>query len=70
MIITPEPVLRAMQKRYFEWVAEPVTGTKYVYFEPLLKDAHGVDVVYSNNKWHTKTIVDEQKYAMFLLKYT
>lgn len=70
MIITPVPVLRAMQKRYQEWEIESLNGTKFVYFEPLLKDLHGIDVVYSNNKWHTKEIVDEEKYTMFLLKYT
>lgn len=31
MIITPEPVLRAMQKRYFEWVAEPVKLEQNMY---------------------------------------
>lgn len=69
MITTPGPVVRAMQKRYHEWLGEPLSGAKYVYFETLLKDLYGLDVLFSDGTTYTKEIVDEEKYTMFLLRY-
>ena len=69
MITTPHPVVKAMQSRYHEWIAEPLTGAKYVYFESLLKHECGLDVIFSDGATYTKEIVDEEKYTLFLLRY-
>ena len=63
---------RALTKARRDWSNEPLTGTKYVYFTDLAKDQYGI-TLHQQLGIHSYTgydIVDEQKFSMFLLKWS
>ena len=63
---------RTLNRAWWAWNREPLTGTKYVYFDDLAKDKYGIQL-YQQLGIHNYTgydIVDEQKFSMFLLKWS
>lgn len=63
---------RALTRAWKAWSNEPITGTKYVYFDDLVKDHYGIQL-YQQLGLQNYTgydIVDEQKFSMFLLKWS
>lgn len=63
---------RALNRAWRAWFTEPRTGAKYVYFIDLAKDHYGIQL-YQQLGIHSYTgydIVDEQKFATFILKWS
>ena len=63
---------RALTRAWHAWDREPRIGTKYVYFDDLVKDHYGIQL-YQQLGLRNYTgydIVDEKKFAMFILKWS
>lgn len=62
---------RALKQARVEWNLEPLTGEKYVYFDELAKDRYGIRLYQMVGAGYTGyDITDEEKFMMFLLKYS
>ena len=63
---------RALTRAWHAWNREQITGTKYVYFNDLVKDKYGIQLYkqLGIDNYTGYDIVDEQKFAMFLLKWS
>ena len=54
-----------------EWNMEPQTGSKYVFFDVMVRDRFGIQLYRQLNAgWSGYDVVDEEKFAWFLLKYS
>ena len=68
--IGPE-LKRALLNAKRSWRQEPLTGSKYVYFDMLAKDQYGIQLYQQYDVgWTGFDVIDEQKFAMFLLRWS
>jgi hypothetical protein len=51
---------------------EPLTGGKYVYFTDLLQEQHGIKLYHQIGaaEYTGYDVVDEEKFTLFLLKFS
>ena len=66
-----DSVKLALNRAKVAWHREPFTGEKYVYFVALVRDRYGIQLYQQMDVGYTGyDIVDEEKFAWFLLKYS
>lgn len=62
---------QALQRAKKEWNMEPQTGSKYVFFDVMVRHRFGIQLYRQLGAgWTGYDIVDEEKFAWFLLKYS
>jgi len=67
--ISPE-LERALLNAWRSWRQEPLTGSKYVYFDMVVKDRYGIQLYQQHGTgWTGFDVIDEQKFTMFLLRW-
>lgn len=66
--VLSDDLRRTLNRAWHAWNREPITGTKYVYFNDLAKEKYGIQLGIDN--YTRYDIVDEQKFSMFLLKWS
>lgn len=68
-----EDLVKVINRAAVEWQKEPLTGSKYVYFDIKCKREFGIDVEFSVKSGKVSVesaeIIDDEKYIWFLLRY-
>lgn len=67
-------VILALNNAYQQWKKEPISGSKYVYFDRMAEDCFGIKLIEFSDRpggWTVREfkIVNEEMYTMFLFKY-
>lgn len=71
VIDTNSSLYRALQSAWNMWRASPNTGDKYVFFETLAEEEYGIELHLRNNSAVAEfNILDDRKYALFLLRWS
>lgn len=71
--VTPAGVSKPLNKAYLEWKHQwPPHGKKYVWFEHHAEMELGIKgtIDYTRRTFSIDEILDQEKYLMFMLKYS
>ncbi len=77
LAVTDTKLFNAIIERRKAWFLQPITADKFVYFFDLMREEHGVELDLNPHRSSSvrgervtiKKIVDEKKYAMFILSW-
>ena len=62
----------ALNNAFTDWKYSPVTGKKYVWFDHHAEAVLGIscEMDYSSRIAHVRAIVDQEKFILFMLRYS
>jgi len=70
--VTPYSISKPLNAAYLEWKNSPCVGKKYVWFEHHAEIYFGIKgtVDYTRRTFKLDEVVDQEKYLLFVLKYS
>lgn len=70
VIDTNSNLHNALKAAWHTWHATPNTDDKYVFFETLAEEEYGIELHLRSNTVAEFSIIDDRKYALFLLRWS
>ena len=69
MDVSADIIINLLLQAHMEWYLRPVTGDKHVFFDDFVEDEFGLRVYFQNATLIHATVIDQNKYLLFLMKW-